>query len=63
MSGTTFPATRMDSFEVQAEPFKNFTVSLKTFIEQENLPCKANLRQALENLTMSKVQTNFLIFP
>ena len=65
MSGPTptFPASRMDSFEVEAEPFKNFTCSLKTFIERENMPCKANLRQALENITLSKVQSNFLIFP
>ena len=43
MSGSTFPAARMDSFEVEADTFRNFTVSLWRFIERENLPCKAEL--------------------
>jgi hypothetical protein len=47
MTGNTFPASRIDSYEVKPEHFKNFTVSLKTFIENESLPCKSNLSQAL----------------
>ena len=39
----SYPAQRMDSFEVQPEHFKNFVATLKRFIEQENLPCKENL--------------------
>ena len=41
----TFPAPRLDSFEVQPDQFKNFIVSLKTFIDKEtHLPCRDNLR-------------------
>lgn len=49
--------------EVQPEHFKNFVFMLKTFIDRENLPCKANLLTALENIVFDKVQSNFLIFP
>ena len=63
MSGSTFPAQRMDSYEVQPENFKNFTVSLKTFIERETLPCKSQLKSALENMTLDKVQSSHLVFP
>ena len=47
MSGSSaFPVSRVDSssFEVQPDHFKNFTLSLKKFIEFESLPCKENLR-------------------
>ena len=66
MSGGSlaFPAARMDSFEVELDTFRNFTVSLKRFIERESsLPCKNALHSALESITLGKVQSNFLIFP
>ncbi len=63
MSGNAIPNSRMDSLEVEPEPFKNFIVSLKTFIEQQSLPCKGSLKQALESITLDKVQSSHLIFP
>ena len=59
----SYPAQRMDSFEVQPEHFKNFVGSLRKFIEQENLPCKENLKKALEHIAFDKVQSNFIVFP
>ena len=63
VTGNTFPASRIDSCEVKPEHFKNFIVSIKSLIDNESLPCKSNLSQALQNITFDKVQSNYINFP
>lgn len=54
---------RADSYEVQPEQLKNFVVSLKSFIDRENIPNKKNLLSVLAELTLEKIESNHLIFP